>query len=673
MITYRYSRWDGSQEVPEIDAESLMEALSDDLISYSDLDSALSKLLERGLKGDMDRRVKGLSELLRRLHEKRQEILKKYDLNSAVDDLENRLQNIKETERQGIRNKLAEAKEQYERTENDDDLLKLNAMQKQAEKNMAFLDQLPQDLGAAVNRLMEYSFVDSSARSQFEELLEILKQAVSENFSKDLHEKLKGMEENRLKDIKNMLDAMNQMLREKRQGKNPDFEDFMKKFGDMQGPDKPKDLDELIEKLQRSMSKMQSLLNSLKDTKQKELDNMLNSILEKEGLRESLEELTNHLEHFKPSGPGSNSYPFEGEESVSLSEAMKLMEQLQDVDQLRKQMSSARSMDSLQEIDPKKVKDLLGEDAHQSLLLMKQLTDMLEQAGYVTKKGDRLELTPLGIRRIGQKALRDIFSYMKKQGFGRHKANRSGGSGDLLEGTKHYEFGDPFLLDIQKTIENAIRREGPCVPLKLQPTDFEVCQTEDSSRCATALLLDLSWSMFLRGRFQAAKRVALALDSLIRTQYPRDTLILIAFSEYAWEIKSALLPYADRNEYVYGTNLHHGFMLARKLLSRHKGGNRQIIVITDGEPTAHLENGVSYFEYPPSPRTLELTLQEAKLCSRDNIVINTFMLDRSYHLTEFVNQLTRVNKGRVFFTNPDKLGEYLLVDYVTNRRKRIVL
>ncbi len=650
-----------------------MEALSDDLISSSDLDSALSKLLENGFKGDLDRDMKGLSELLKQLYEKRQELLKKYDLNSIMDDMEGRLQKIKQTERQGIKKKLAEAKEKYERTEDEDDLRNLKTLQKLAENKLAFLDQLPQDTSAAVNKLMEYEFIDGSARSQFEELLEILKQAVRENFSKDLHEKLKGVKENGLKDMKNMLDALNQMLREKRQGKKPDFQDFMKKFGDSFGPDQPKDLDEMIEQLQRNISKMQSLLNSLKDAQQKELDNMLNSLLEKENLRESLEELTSHLEHFKPSGSRSASYPFEGEEPVSLSEAMKLMEQLQDIDQLRKQMSSAHSFNSLQEIDADKVKDLLGEEAHQSLLLMKELADILEKAGYITRKGDRLELTPLGIRRIGQKALKDIFSYMKKEGLGRHKVNRSGGTGDLLEGTKQYEFGDPFLLDIEKTIENAIRREGPSVPLKMKPSDFEVYQTEDSNRCATALLLDLSWSMFLRGRFQAAKRVALALDSLIRSQYPRDTLILIAFSEYAWEIKSALLPYADRNEYVYGTNLHHGFILARKLLSRFKGGNRQIIVITDGEPTAHLENGVSYFEYPPSPRTLELTLQEARLCAREKIVINTFMLDRSYQLTEFVNSLTRVNKGRVFFTNPDKLGEYLLVDYVTNRRKRIVL
>ena len=235
MITYRYTRWDGSQDIPDIDAESLMEALSDDLISSSDLDSALSKLLENGFKGDLDRDMKGLSELLRQLYEKRQEILKKYDLNSIMDDMEGRLQKIKQTERQGIKKKLAEAKEKSERTEDEDDLRNLKTMQKLAENKLAFLDQLPQDTGAAINKLMEYEFIDGSARSQFEELLEILKQAVRENFSKDLHEKLKGVKDNRLKDMKNMLDALNQMLREKRQGKKPDFQDFMEKFGDSFG------------------------------------------------------------------------------------------------------------------------------------------------------------------------------------------------------------------------------------------------------------------------------------------------------------------------------------------------------------------------------------------------------------------------------------------------------
>lgn len=673
MITYRYSRWDGSQDIPDIDAESLMEALSDDLISYSDLESALNKLLERGMKGDLGRRMKGLSELLRRLYEKRQEILKKYNLSSIMEDLEERLKKIKQTERQGIMKKLDEAYEQYLRTEDDTDLLKHKAMQRMAEQNLAFLDQLPKDLGGAVNKLMEYAFVDGSARSQFEELLDILKQAVTETSFEGLSERLKDMKDNRLDEFKQMLDALNQMMREKRQGKRPDFQDFMKKNSSFFGSNPPKDLEELIEQLQRNLSKIQSLLSSLKDEKKKELEDMINSALQQEGLRQSLEELANHLEHFMPSRSMRTSYPFEGQENLSLSEALKLMEQLQDMDQLRKQLSSMHSFNSLKEIDQEKVKDLLGEESYQSLLLMQKVVDTLEEAGYVYRRGDRIELTPMAMRRIGQKALRDIFSIMKKEGTGKHRIPRSGSGGEIIEGTKKYEFGDPFFLDIKKTLENALLREGPSLPLKLHPSDFEVYQTEDLNRCATALLLDLSWSMFLRGRFPAAKRVALALDSLIRTQYPRDTLYLIAFSEYAWQIKSAFLPYADRNEYVYGTNMHHGFMLARKLLSKHKSVNRQIIIVTDGEPTAHLENGISYFEYPPSPRTLELTIQEARHCAKEKIVINVFMLDKSYHLTEFVNMLTKVNKGRVFFTNPEKLGEYLLVDYVTHRRKRIVL
>jgi uncharacterized protein with von Willebrand factor type A (vWA) domain len=177
-------------------------------------------------------------------------------------------------------------------------------------------------------------------------------------------------------------------------------------------------------------------------------------------------------------------------------------------------------------------------------------------------------------------------------------------------------------------------------------------------------MLDLSWSMALRGLFQAAKKVALALNNLISSQYARDSLYIVGFSAYARELKAEELPYVRWDESVLGTNMHHALMIAQKLLAKHTQGTRQIIMISDGEPTAHLENGRSYFAYPPSPITIRETLKEVKRCTQKRITINTFMLDRNYYLKEFVNQVAKINKGRVFYTTPDKLGEYILVDYV---------
>jgi uncharacterized protein with von Willebrand factor type A (vWA) domain len=224
---------------------------------------------------------------------------------------------------------------------------------------------------------------------------------------------------------------------------------------------------------------------------------------------------------------------------------------------------------------------------------------------------------------------------------------------------------------MERTIRNALEREGPQTPVRLHPDDFEVYRAELVTQTATVLMVDLSWSMALRGSFQAAKKVALALQNLITSMYPKDTLYVIGFSAYARELKLGELPYVRWDESVLGTNMHHAFMMAERMLAKHKGATRQILMISDGEPTAHLERGRSQFAYPPSPITIRETLKAVKRVSQQKITINTFMLDRNYYLKEFVNQLAKINGGRVFYTTPDKLGEYILVDYVQHKRKRL--
>jgi len=275
------------------------------------------------------------------------------------------------------------------------------------------------------------------------------------------------------------------------------------------------------------------------------------------------------------------------------------------------------------------------------------------------------------MRKIGQKALTDIFSHLKKDRVGNHETDRRGAGGDRTDDTKEYEFGDPCLLDLKGTLMNSVRREGAGSPLKLSNDDFEVYRTELMTQTATVLMVDMSRSMLLRGCFFAAKKVALALDSLIRGQFPRDTLHVLGFSYQARELKPGALPQLVWDEYEYGTNMQHGFMLARQLLGKHKSANKQIIMITDGEPTAHWEPGAPHpvFNYPPTYRTIQETLKEVVRCTKEDIVINTFMLERGYYLADFINQVTQINHGRAFFAEPEALGEYVLVDSVDNKRK----
>jgi uncharacterized protein with von Willebrand factor type A (vWA) domain len=350
---------------------------------------------------------------------------------------------------------------------------------------------------------------------------------------------------------------------------------------------------------------------------------------------------------------------------------MDLMGEMQEIDELERQIQEAQFNGDLDSIDPDKLEELLGDDARRDLEEINNLLKTLEEAGYARRDGDKWELTPRGTRNLGQKALAEIYARLKKQSLGNHAVPEEGRFGERMEDTKAYEFGDPFNLHMSRTIRNALDRNGPQTPVKLHIDDFEIYRSEVITQTATVLMVDLSWSMALRGSFQAAKKVAMALHNLISSAYPRDSLYVLGFSAYAKEIKAHDLPYLQYDDYLLGTNMQHALIMAEKKLARHNQGTKQIIMITDGEPTSHLENGRPVFAYPPTPTTIRKTLNAVKLCTRKDITINTFMLEQSYYLQAFVEQMTKINGGRVFYSTPDTLGEYLLVDYVQHKRKKL--
>ena len=294
---------------------------------------------------------------------------------------------------------------------------------------------------------------------------------------------------------------------------------------------------------------------------------------------------------------------------------------------------------------------------------------MLEEAGLIENREGRLELTPKGIRRIGENALSDLFSKLAKDKMGQHQITRTGVGHERSYESKPYEFGDPFNLDLHRTIRNAVRRQGTGTPVRLSPDDFEIELTENITRSSTVLMLDLSLSMPMRDNFLSAKKVAMALHSLISSQFPRDYLGIVGFSEVARILKPEQLPEVSW-DFVYGTNMQHAFLLSRQLLAK-QSGTKQIIMITDGEPTAHIDrDGDVFFNYPPVPETIEATLREVARCTRDGIRINTFMLDATSYLKAFVERLTQMNRGRAFFTTPETLGDYVLVDFIEHKRQQ---
>jgi uncharacterized protein with von Willebrand factor type A (vWA) domain len=651
-MKFRYSRWDGTQKLDDLDAGDVLDALSDDLMNYGDLNSALQRLMRWGSPN-----MQGLEQLLKQLREEREKELGRYNLDSTVEQLRQQVQDVIDTERSGIERRQTEAATPEAK----------KLMDRIARQRNDQLDRLPDDLGGRVKGLHNYEFVDDEARQKFEELMQKLQKQMVDQMFQGIKGSIQQMKEQDLSRVREMVRELNKMLEQRMEGKTPDFNGFMERFGDMFPPG-INSLDELMEHLQKQMAQMQSLLQSMSPEARDELRQMMDALLQDDSLRMELARLSGFMQAMMPPSELTERYPFFGEDPLSMGEAMGLMDRLQRMDRLESQLE--RGSFRPDDIDRALAQELLGPDARHALDQLRQMTEALEKAGYVERKGRRMELTPRGMRRIGQSALRDIFDQLKKSRMGQHHLTHGGTGTDASDELKSYEYGDPFFLDLKETLFNSLVREGPKVPVRMSGRDFVVHRTEHLTQASTVLMIDMSRSMFLRGCFLAAKKVAIALDSLIRSQYPRDSLYVVGFSNYAVELKPEALPQLALNDYVYGTNMQHGFQLARSLLAKHRG-NRQIIMITDGEPTAHLEdNGRPQFAYPPTFKTIQRTLGEVRRCTRDRILINTFMLERGPYLTEFINQMTRINKGRAFFVSPDRLGEYVLVDYVSGKQRR---
>ena len=688
---YRYSEWDGSQDIGPLDPDEILAGITDDLMNFGDLQHALRNLLQRGMRNPLGQRLQGLRDLLQQLRQQRRQTLDRYDLSSVFEDIQKRLDEILSLENETLDRRLQDATRQLEGGENPlhafEEAVKpsgpeITAEEQQrlaetlrsiAQKKKGFLQNIPEDAGGRVKQLQEYEFMDPEAGAKFQELMEMLKKAMMDSFFKDLYSQIANMSPEDMARMKQMMRDLNQMLSEKMAGGDvsQDFQGFMNKYGDLFGPNPPQSLDELIERMQAGMAAMQSLLDSLPTDMRRQLQDLLMEKVADPQLQRELQELAINLDIIAPARDLQNQYPFRGEEELDLLQAMDLMGDLQGMDDLEKQLERTQYGGSLDDIDEEKLRELLGDEAYQTLKQLKDFLEVLEKAGYIRRKGNQWELTPRGVRKIGEKALGEIYAQLKKSAYGKHPQRDQGLGGERADDSKPYEFGDPFHLHLGETIMNGIFREGPQVPVRLQQDDFQVYRSETLTTTATVMMLDLSWSMALRGSFQAAKKVALALNNLIRTQFPKDTLYILGFSAYARELQAEELPYVRWDESVLGTNMHHAFMLAQKLLARHSASTKQIIMISDGEPTAHLEHGRSYFAYPPSPITIRETLKEVKRCTKKGIVINTFMLDRNYYLKEFVNQIAKMNKGRVFYTTPERLGQYILVDYVSQKRKRL--
>ncbi len=656
----QYSRWDGTQTGFELDAFDVFEEITDDLLYHGDLNAALRRMLQSGFRDRNGEELMGLREMLEKLRRRRRDQLEQYDLGGVYDDIAQELRDVVDAERRSLDDLASEARASGDarRQEITDQVV--------ADKQMA-LDLLPPDLAGQVRELQEYEFTSSEARERFEELLDQLRQQLMQGYVNQMAGAMSDVGPEQMQRMKDMLAALNDMLEQRRRGQEPDFDAFMQRYGDF-FPENPQDLDELLEVMAQRMAAMQSMLNSMTPEQRAQLQGLSDQLLEDMDLRWQVDQLGENLRSMFPDMGWNRRYDFSGQDPLGFAEAAQMMAELGDIDQLENLLRGATSPGALAEVDLDRARDLLGDDAARSLDQMAQLARQLEEAGLIENKEGRFELTPRGIRRIGQNALDDLFRKLTDDKIGRHELQRTGVGHERDYDTKAYEFGDPFNLHIERTVRNAVRRTGGGTPVRLSPDDFEVERTEQQVRSSTVLMLDLSLSMPMRDNFLPAKKVAMALHALISSQFPRDYLGIVGFSEVARELKPEQLPEVSW-DFVYGTNMQHAFQISRRLLAR-QTGTKQIIMITDGEPTAHITpSGDVFFNYPPVRETVDATLREVYRCTRDQIRINTFMLDPTPHLRAFVEKLTQMNKGRAFFTTPDTLGDYVLVDFIEQRRQ----
>ena len=632
---FTYSRWDGTQRGFEIDADSLLDELADDLTYHGDINTAMRKMMQNGMRDLDGNQMPGLRELMKRLREQREKIQERGDLGGVYSEIADELNDIVDEERQVAGNNFT-------------------------------LDMLPDDLAGKIRELQHYDFESPSAQQRFESLMDKLREQLMQQQLDQMSSAVQNMSPEQMARTKDMMAALNDMLERRKNGEDPQFEQFMEKFGDF-FPENPQSLDELLEHMAQRMAMAQAMLNSMTPEQRAQLQQLSEQLLEDMDLRWQMDQLSQNLQGMFPQAGWNKEYDFSGQEPMGFQQAMQSMQDLSDLDQLENLMKNASNPASLAEADMDKVRDLLGDDAAKSLDQLSKLSKMMQDAGLIDQREGRMQLTPRAIRKLGANALRELFGKLRKDMVGQHKIDATGIGHERANDTKPYEFGDPFRLDLHGTLRNALRRNGSGLPIGLSPEDFEIERTEHSTRSSTVLLLDLSLSMPMRDNFLPAKKVAMALHHLISSQFPRDYLGVVGFGEIARELKPESIPEVSW-DFAYGTNMHHAFTLARKMLSR-QTGTKQIIMITDGEPTAHITpSGEIFFNYPPVHETVEATLREVKRCTKEQIRINTFMLDADNGLRRFIEQLTKINKGKAFFTTPDNLGDYVLVDFLDHKR-----
>ncbi|BBZ30205.1 hypothetical protein MMAD_45000 [Mycolicibacterium madagascariense] len=651
----RYSRYSGGPDplAPPVDLREALEQIGQDVMEGSSPRRALAELMRRGTEN-----MRGADRLAAEANRKRRELLQRNNLDGTLQEIKKLLDEAVLAERKELARAL-------------DDDARFSELQ---------LEALPPSPAKAVSELSEYDWRSDEARQKYEQIKDLMGREMLEQRFAGMKDALENATDEDRQRVNDMLDDLNELLDKHAQGTDSpeDFQEFMAKHGEF-FPENPKNVDELLDSLAKRAAAAQRFRNSLSADQRAELDALAQQAFGSPSLQNALNKLDAHLQSARPGEDWQGSERFKGDNPMGMGEGAQAMADIGELEQLAEQLSQSYAGAQMDDVDLDMLARQLGDQAAVDARTLSELERALMNQGFLDRDADgQWRLSPKAMRQLGQMILRDVARQLSGR-HGERDTRRAGSAGELTGATRPWQFGDTEPWNVTRTLTNAVLRQAGTgvaeLPMRITVEDVEISETEQRTQSAVALLVDTSFSMVMENRWLPMKRTALALHQLISTRFRSDDLQIIAFGRYARTVSAAELTGLE-GVYEQGTNLHHALALASRHLRRHPNAQPVVLVVTDGEPTAHLEDygdgdGTQvYFDYPPHPRTIAHTVKGFDEIARLGAQVTIFRLGSDPGLARFIDQVARRVEGRVVVPDLDGLGAAVVGDYLRTRRRR---
>lgn len=651
----RYSRYTGGPDplAPPVDLREALEAIGQDVMEGTSPRRALSEMLRRGT-----RNLPGADKLAAEANRRRRELLQRNNLDGTLADIKKLLDEAVLAERKELARAL-------------DDDARFGELQ---------LESLSPSPAKAVQELSEYDWRSQEAREKYEQIKDLLGREMLDQRFDGMKQALENATDEDRQRVNDMLDDLNDLLDKHQRGEDSseDFHEFMAKHGQF-FPENPKDIDELLDSLAKRAAAAQRFRNSLSEQQRAELDSLAQQAFGSPSLMNALNRLDGHLQAARPGEDWDGSQRFSGDDPLGMGEGAQALADISELEQLAEQLSQSYSGATMDDVDLDMLARQLGDEAAVDARTLADLERALMNQGFLDRGADgQWRLSPKAMRQLGQAALRDVAQQLSGR-HGERDTRRAGAAGELTGATRAWQFGDTEPWNVTRTLTNAVLRQAgtgeQAGPIRMTVEDVEISETETRTQAAVALLVDTSFSMVMENRWLPMKRTALALSHLVSTRFRSDALQIVAFGRYARTVTAAELTGLE-GVYEQGTNLHHALALATRHLRRHPNAQPVILVVTDGEPTAHLEDfdgdGSSsvFFDYPPHPRTIAHTVRGFDEVARLGAQVTIFRLGSDPGLARFIDQVARRVGGRVVVPDLDGLGAAVVGDYLSAKRRR---